>query len=216
MQDRWYADRLDALKWTVTLQTLSGNRDGVVYVAMRPIAGIEKLSVLPAGWCLPVDRRVSAFLATERKRIEACPAGRRSTRVGQLVTGSGFRHFGFWKRYQWGNRKAYFSRLRKKLDSRPDPQRDVVLVDPDTGITEQRRSYNPHGYADTAEIAKLHGALRPGDALIVFVHGPRFLLMRDREWEAEREQLLADAGVQATSVALDITGRKCMAIVIEC
>jgi hypothetical protein len=182
MRNEFYGDRRDLWKWTTALRESSPDKI-IVHVAMldsSPRRPREK----PEG----VDEAVWRFFAEEWIHLDA--ESSRCSRIVGLDDDIRLISAPFDNRH----RGKYFEDVAAFLALRQGNERYAVLLDPDTGITGLKPSRK---HLCLNDIAKVWGAMRAGDVLLIYQHNAH---VDKQRWIAEKKQILAKAtGFQDTS-----------------
>ena len=160
MRDEFYGDRKDVWKWSLTLQAADRHKRILQVLMYCRDRGKPARDFHRAGQ--GIDQRVEAFFDDERKAFHT-GAPRRVDRIKGLDP----RIELFPGLYRAQARHEYFRALRAELAARPDSREYVVLLDPDTGITE-REPKDEH--LSCQNLAQLWSWLNSRDTLIVYQH----------------------------------------------
>lgn len=165
MRDRWYADKRDLLKWGgVVLLAKAHGIKRILYVACYVPEHLE-ITLQDGSGRKPVPSEVVRYFRNVRD-------------IGRLSQRTGLRIEVFGDPYPAGTggkalRKRYFERVLKRLQRNRAPT--LVLLDPDTGLTDGRINVKHVG---GQELTELYHHLRPGDLLVCYQHA-----WRRRGWQ---------------------------------
>lgn len=158
MQDAWYGDNRDLVKWSV-LAHLLANRGASLVVQVAFLRSAKRPMIAIAGREIPLASTVWEHFR-DPKLIQ---------RLGDCL---GVRIL-FWEEpFSHSSRKAYVKALVARL--RADDSSKIVLLDPDTGIEPQTPNTK---HVTITEVTAVWEALAPDDVLVLYQHA-----YRDREW----------------------------------
>jgi len=164
MKHDYYADEKDAAKWTVAFAERGLEREGVVQVAMMPNLPIPAppyhFDPMPGG----TSPAVAQFFQGERLLLLQGATPRDAARIVGLAPSIVYLNP---LPYLWAQRAQYFAAVENHLLQREARQRDVVLLDPCTGLSSFSQGPGDT-HLDSADITTVWGALRQGDVLMVF------------------------------------------------
>jgi hypothetical protein len=187
VRHHFYGDRNDVWKWSIVLNEAEagGIPRGVVYVAMLTREQGHVFEPVP-------DARpeVVRFFDDERREFVKGPV-RHVGRVRRLFETLGKTIDIIEEHYTHPDRARYFNAVTDFLDGRPPTRRDVVLIDPDTGIEPSKKPNEKH--VCIKQLQSVWRVLRPGDTLIVYQHQSR-----DKDWVTVAKTKLA--GVSGTAI----------------
>jgi hypothetical protein len=173
MRDEFYADHRDLWKWTEVLKA-AGETKKILYVAMlRPDTPNKGQ---PEG----VASRVWKFFEEERRSLNAERKCARVTRLSASIEP-------FFDSYRYKDRHEYSRRVAESLRSRPQGERHVVFLDPDTGIGGGRPGDK---HVPVEQIGSVWSAMREGDILLIYQHNAR---VKQTEWVKDRISKMAAA-----------------------
>jgi len=177
MQRNWFGDERDLWKWTVAIRAARRVQGEIVYVGMvRKNERDQRCGYEPV---------VLNFFRGEHSLDDISELG---LRAGSLIVP----FLEVYTRPKW---KEYLEPVIAHLRSRPQGQRSVVLIDPDTGLCIQ----NPTArHVRQDELQHIWQEIRPGDVLLIYQHQ-----QRRGEWHKESADKLA----ACLHVAEDRVGR---------
>jgi hypothetical protein len=163
MRHHFYGDRNDVWKWSVVLNATESSKTprSVVYVAMITQEQGHVFDPVPNA-----RPDVEEFFAAERAEFDKGPV-RHVGRVRGLFEKLGMSIDIIDARYTHPGRVRYFQTVTDLLQRRPTARRDVVLLDPDTGI-EPGKPDDTHVCLE--QLRAVLDVLRPEDTLIVYQH----------------------------------------------
>ncbi len=176
MQDKWYADKRDIVKWGTLVHVARKHQaTKILQVACyrQPETGVASLTSEqgnepPQPVSLPQE--VYRYFRDVRdiERLQ------NRTDLTIEVFNKEFCH----------PREAYFESVAEQV-KRKRRNRLVVFLDPDTGIAPERATL---AHVTDSEIRQIYGAMRKGDLLVFYQHA-----RRRKEWKREAMSELARA-----------------------
>lgn len=177
MNDMWYADKRDLVKWGTLVHLAS--RESLQLIVQVPFLRT------PSQDCrLRVSREGQPEAVAEVweffRNVHAITA--LGSRIGRriVVLGDSFCP---------DNRSAYRGGIAKAIQGFTEPK--AVLLDPDTGLARERRATAKH--ATHEDVQAIWRILNPGDWLVLYQHAPRA-----KEWqEPARDSFRQACGAQA-------------------
>lgn len=195
MRDQWYGDKRDVVKWgTLIALAKKAGAGRILQVAYyRPSRLLYELNSSQQG-SISIDPAV----VNHFHDIED---------IKRLETSSGIQIEVYKDAFQWDQRyystdefrEHYHGAVEEHLSSFSSKQ--VVLLDPDTGIAPQNAQYE---HVKGEEIQMIYQALRPGDILAFYQHAR----MMNRGWLDETLTEFAAALNKSPQDVEVITGDK--------
>lgn len=172
MKAQWYGDHRDVVKWAALLaEAKAAQASRIVQVAM--LTECQPPTVRHDGETGPVD---SAVWQHFRNPSAITRLGAEGVEV--QILDSPFEHRA---------REGYFSAIKAQLAQLPG--RKVVLLDPDTGMSERPAT---SAHIGSSEVAAVWDVLRAGDVIAVYQHS-----WRDSAWRHHaQERFKAAVGQQ--------------------
>jgi hypothetical protein len=163
VQNRFYGDRKDVIKWSLALNAALPTSQIVHVAMMRPDDG--GAPGRDFGNPGPVARNDAVrYFAQEREAFGANPGLRTADRIVNLdhrirfVSGM----------YAYAPQMAYFAEIAHHWLPAAENGHSVVLVDPDNGVRQNGAANNRNGRVSPAELALVWEAMNLGDVLIVY------------------------------------------------
>ena len=169
MQDRWYGDHGDLVKWCALIHL--ARRESIfdiLQVAMYRSSKYPALETREGTVGLPCSV-VNHFRSIQHiQRLNGAPEIKIQI---------------FSNKFRQASRSQYFEEVSQTVSEYRDPV--IVLVDPDIGVEPQRATVR---HVKCEELRRVFGHMKTGDILAVYQHGNR-----KRNWREDVGQRLADA-----------------------
>jgi hypothetical protein len=168
MRDRWYGDDRDVVKWgaVVHLARREAIADVLHAALYRPEEEWPRLATARGPAALP-DEVVRHFRDLDDLERLSAGTGLRIVTVKEPFV----------------DRAAYFRRLCERIRTHRAPV--LVLLDPDVGLVPE--APGPQ-HVESAEVALIFGALRPGDLLACYQHA-----RPQKDWRGRTRRAFANA-----------------------
>jgi hypothetical protein len=168
MRDRWYGDDRDVVKWgaVVHLARREAIADVLHAALYRPEVEWPRLATARGPAALP-DEVVRHFRDLDDLERLAAGTGLRIVTVKEPFV----------------DRAAYFGRLCERIRTHRAPV--LVLLDPDVGLVPE--APGPQ-HVESADVALVFGALRPGDLLACYQHA-----RPQKDWRGRARRAFANA-----------------------
>lgn len=161
MQNRFYGDRKDVIKWSLALGAAQPTSQIVYAAMMRPDDGPQGQDFRVPDASRP---EVVQFFDQERGVFGPDPAFRVVDRIADLDD----RIHLVGDIYTYDQQMTYFTNLVDGFLPVVDRQHSVVLVDPDNGVRQNGAANNRDARVSPNELALVWQAMNRGDVLIVY------------------------------------------------
>lgn len=173
MQDYFYSDKLDLLKWGALVSIAKTNAIPFILQVPFPPGRLKRPTLILNGETLDIFP------------LEVWTHFRNSLEIRKLGHLTGLEIEYFQAPPGTANRQAYIDLLLHRI--REQARKKLILLDPDTGI-EPTRANSTH--VTLSDIRAIWQELSPGDRLSVYQHQPQ---RTGRGWETGKKQQFEEA-----------------------
>lgn len=175
MQNKWYSDNRDLVKWSILLLLAKKyNINHIIQVAYFRSNPWKKIEVDGVQSDIPVEV-ISHF--RNLHRIEQLSPGVTVSVIDDL----------------FDDRKLYQARIQDCIEK--TEKNIIVFLDPDTGLQPRKIGWD---HVSEEELTSLWKSLRRGSFLVLYQHSSR-----DRNWkEKKRQQFAKCIAVELTNISI--------------